>query len=359
MIKRELKLALFFFFLSVSIALPAIIVPIHFRFTFHFNDEDGNITSVILIEHNDDFVRYGFKGSGTLGDPYTLTNKKINTIKKCAIAIIGTSAYFHITNCTISTKYIGIYIKSVGAGTCEISNNHISLKNILRYVNNYACIYVLDSESSKIINNYCTSLHSNYFYKKGISVNYSDNTIIQNNTCLNFLRSITILYSNGVSLINNTIFDNHSRLYIVFCESILVMNNSFSLNGNGGLSFWNCKTIVISYNSFNNCDQFGISSRECENITITYNHFNQSQSILFYSTINSVVHHNNFYKIEIPYQTIDSQAYDNSQTNIWYDHLTQEGNFWSDLSWDDGVIYRIGGPANNTDLYPLEEPVNI
>ena len=52
-----------------------------------------------------------------------------------------------------------------------------------------------------------------------------------------------------------------------------------------------------------------------------------------------------------------AQAFD-TETNLWYNKETNIGNYWSDLLWYEGVIYDIDG-GNNTDPYPLENPVSI
>ncbi|MFW9853120.1 MAG: hypothetical protein ACFFDS_09260, partial [Candidatus Thorarchaeota archaeon] len=52
-----------------------------------------------------------------------------------------------------------------------------------------------------------------------------------------------------------------------------------------------------------------------------------------------------------------SQAQDNSSNNIWYDINSHEGNFWNE--WNSSDPYVIIGSANSTDLYPLDEPINL
>ena len=56
-----------------------------------------------------------------------------------------------------------------------------------------------------------------------------------------------------------------------------------------------------------------------------------------------------------------AQAYEStvdSYNVYWSDIYSYEGNYWSDLIWDEFAIYVIDGSSNN-DLYPLENPVSI
>ena len=71
----------------------------------------------------------------------------------------------------------------------------------------------------------------------------------------------------------------------------------------------------------------------------------------------SIIHHNNLINNAIDsYYT--SQASD-TDNNHWYDTTSNEGNYWSDLIWDDGAIYEIEGYGESKDLHPLQFPVVI
>ncbi|GAH56561.1 unnamed protein product, partial [marine sediment metagenome] len=47
-------------------------------------------------------------------------------------------------------------------------------------------------------------------------------------------------------------------------------------------------------------------------------------------------------------------AYDDGVNNIWYDPVTQEGNYWWDYSGTGN--YTIPGSARSNDTYPLSTP---
>ena len=49
----------------------------------------------------------------------------------------------------------------------------------------------------------------------------------------------------------------------------------------------------------------------------------------------------------------ESQAYDDTGTNIWYNIDLSEGNHWS--GWNSGLgPYSIDGPGNAEDPFPLD-----
>jgi len=73
---------------------------------------------------------------------------------------------------------------------------------------------------------------------------------------------------------------------------------------------------------------------------------------LIYDSHNNNIHHNAFVDNNLGGT---SQAYDDCNTNYWYDSATQEGNYWSD--WSGTGSYSIDGDADSVDLYPLDEPI--
>ena len=51
-----------------------------------------------------------------------------------------------------------------------------------------------------------------------------------------------------------------------------------------------------------------------------------------------------------------SQGWDDGYNNTWYDIITQEGNWWSNI---ESYAYRIGGYGYSIDIFPLnpKEPI--
>ena len=56
----------------------------------HFSDE----TAEIVINTDNDFVRYGFPGNGSIDDPYIISNLTLNTSKMYGFVITNISSYF-------------------------------------------------------------------------------------------------------------------------------------------------------------------------------------------------------------------------------------------------------------------------
>ncbi|GAH42515.1 unnamed protein product, partial [marine sediment metagenome] len=79
--------------------------------------------SPISIGSDDDFITYGFPGSGNSTHPYIIENYNITTTNERGIYITGTHKYFLIRNCYVDAGIVGIYSEYVANGTTTIINN--------------------------------------------------------------------------------------------------------------------------------------------------------------------------------------------------------------------------------------------
>ena len=85
--------------------------------------------------------------------------------------------------------------------------------------------------------------------------------------------------------------------------------------------------------------------------------YNKYIGIKANTCLSCIFHHNNFINNAFD-SHFETQAFD-TESNTWYDISTNEGNFWSDLVWDDGATYVIGGYGASVDPFPLQFPVVI
>ncbi|NPD90619.1 MAG: hypothetical protein HGN29_18055 [Asgard group archaeon] len=297
--------------LIVVIFTTIILVGTPISFIIWFNYDVNYGFGEIVIRKDQDFVnRYDFPGSGTINDPYLITDYNIDTNKEVAILIEETTKYFLITNCTIICPLDGILISFVSEGTARIENNEIQTTTNTYFVE--SLIKVIWAPGSQIINNQLSHLSSIYD-TYGIYVASSKNSLIANNSC------------------------NSLGIGIYVLDSV---------------------SALIEYNFVENC-QSGISINSCDNSVTRYNrlYFNYYTGVYVGWSLSCAFHHNNFLN-NSEAAFYDYQAYDR-ETNIWYEISTNEGNYWSDLVWDDDAIYIIGGHGQNIDLYPLQFPVAI
>jgi len=265
----------------------------------------------IVVRNDQDFENmYNFPGNGTLSDPYVIADLNINTNKEYAIYISWTTKHFLIKNCTIKCSSYGIHVKYAAAGTARIENNNIQPRASLN--NYYSLIFIFHSPGIQIKNNDLSNSQENP-NGSGIYIRESKNTLISNNSCSSLFISIQLSDSDSALIEFN------------FVESCTQ-----------GIDIWSCDFSIIRFNSL---------------------YFNEYPGVKNSHASNCFFHHNNFFNNSLD-DYYNEQAVDNDG-NTWYDRSTNEGNYWSDLVWDDNAFYLIGGRGNCIDRYPLESPVLI
>lgn len=295
--------------LVVVILTSIVLVGTPIGFIVWINYDNNYRIGEIVIRKDQDFVkRYEFPGSGTLNNPYLIADYNIETSKEYAIYIEGTTKHFLITNCTIKCQKDGIFISNTAERSARIENNEI----LGTSYSTYYLIKITQSQGTYIVNNHLNQSYDNT-YSNGISLRYSENSLIANNSCYKVNNGIHAYESNSILIEFN---------YIDTCSV--------------GIRLSDCETSIIRYNALFHNSFLGVELRHC---------------------VGSIIHHNNLINNAIDYY-YESQAYD-TDNNHWYDMTSNEGNYWSDLVWDDSATYEIEGNGRCVDLYPLEFPVMI
>ncbi|MCE7742544.1 MAG: hypothetical protein GOP50_08790 [Candidatus Heimdallarchaeota archaeon] len=247
----------------------------------------------ILIESQSQLVSYTFPGSGTKDDPYRIENYRI----------IYESSY--------GEDVRGIYIMSI--------SSYVLIRN--NYIKGFYCGIDVIKTSDKV-SVMANELDAN---ECGIEFHYTTNQRIIGNKIVNNREGHAIcLYSSyNITVQYNEITD---------CGWIGI---------NTGYGVTNCEF------SYNTVERSGKLVPKPEFPFFAYPYGIRLSSLAF----DNIVHHNNFVDNN-PEGTC--QALDDGETgNQWYDHVTQTGNYWSDLGNKD--VYYIEGPSSNNDIYPLKE----
>lgn len=210
--------------------------------------------SPIIINSDDDFVTYGFSGSGTANDPYLIENYRISATYSEAISISSTTKCFVIQNCLLQDSIFGIYLTSIQADTGNISYN------IFR--RNDASIYVYNSDS--------VIISSNKFWDNAghISVEYSSGMNITHNIMSH--QGLHIFYETNPSVLfsynvfNNTV-DSKPIGWFLNQENLTISTPDY-----GQIFLINCADSKIE-NQVMYKPTIGISVFAGENITIENN----------------------------------------------------------------------------------------
>jgi len=160
--------------------------------------------SNIIINSDNDFLKYNFPGSGAKTDPYVIENYTI-TGPNGVISVSNTHKYFVIRNCLISgSSDFGIIISDIADGTAIIENNTISSCGLsgIRF-----------GENSRVQGQIITGnlLINNV---EGISIYTNDNNIITNNFLINNEKWGVGLVWGGINntITNNYFFSNYNEL---------------------------------------------------------------------------------------------------------------------------------------------------
>jgi parallel beta-helix repeat protein len=376
----------------------------------------------IVIKNDNDFTeRYNFPGSGTSDDPYQIKDLVIETTKMWAIAVFDTTKYFTIENCTLAAFHGCIYLNSIAQRTALVENNNCTLYSGYYYWYYYnipeSCISVINSVGIMIRENLCFGYD---YWGNGISLWNSDYTIITNNTGTGFEASIKVvtssnviiernicknnIYGNGLSItsssdiyilnnvvrnntyqgiglqesnyniviINNTIVENqvgifvNENYYYPFPEHWfnVISGNNFENNSNSAIILYDMTNLDISSNYIKN-HKLGITIYDAWNCSIYNNRIESSTEygIQLIDGYNVTIYENNFINNNLGgTDSGTAQALDESEAsdlNFWYNQISSRGNFWSDLIWNEYVVYEIDGIREITDLYPLESPVTL
>ncbi|MCG3215449.1 MAG: right-handed parallel beta-helix repeat-containing protein [Candidatus Heimdallarchaeota archaeon] len=178
--------------LSILIALSIFLI-VYFTTIYRPRIKD---TDNIVIWNDADFKNYRFGGKGTEANPYLIENLNITTLSHEGIYIAHTTKYFIIRNCYVNAIKTGIFIDHVADETAVISFNTLEK-------NADSGIYITNSDNIQIYNN---TLLSNW---DGITIEDSQNSILQNNLCEDNRNKGIFLYNSLNSFIGNSVSINN------------------------------------------------------------------------------------------------------------------------------------------------------
>jgi parallel beta-helix repeat protein len=259
----------------------------------------------------------------------------------------------HIYDLSAINNWVGIYIES--------SNNNV-IENCDFSNNNGSGIIVRYSDRNEFRNNTC---NSNYY--RGMAIGYSNENLIENNTftynywygglgishsCSNIIKNNIVSYnhpngpghgifltwySNNNVIQNNTCLNNTWGVHMgVYCYENLIISNTFSGNRNYGVfTQVDNSNNIISSNTFSSNHGGILLSAYTLNTTINENYFIGDREnyviILKENCNNTAIFHNNFIK------SGDIKVWDKGSNNYWYNTTLLEGNYWSNYTGlDDG-----------------------
>jgi parallel beta-helix repeat protein len=269
----------------------------------------------IFIEKNEDFNNYGFPGNGDPGNPYLIQNLNITAIGSYGISISDVTKYFEIRDCYIYADY------------------PIILNFVL-------------SPETLIFNN---TLMTDYITGNGITINQTDDTMIQDNFFMDFINGMYIENCGNLTILDNHFDSCWNHIKAFHFGNSLVEYNTFEGSLYYSIDITNSDVLDIFNNTFFN-NEHGIVFSTVDNTDIIDNVFkdNIGYGIRFLSCTDNKVYHNYFIGNGIRFL---SQAYDDSHTtgNVWY--YNEVGNFWTDL--DDRIYYPIDGTDYVFDLWPF------
>jgi len=202
---------------------------------FATDREEKNIAKVkdsltpsepIIIDEDEDFISYGFNGSGTAEDPYVIESLNITTGASIGIHITGTTKHFIIRNNYINARNLGIAVGELEDFTAIITNNF--------------CEKNTESIFMK------TDIHC------GIYVYYATGVVIDNNTCINNGEGISVYSSANITILyNDCSYNEEEGIYADDVSNVTIINSRCSFNEDEGILVGG-NNIVLSNNYCSN-----------------------------------------------------------------------------------------------------------
>jgi parallel beta-helix repeat protein len=172
-------------------------------------------------------------GSGTISDPYVITDLIIGGSSGAAISIMNVDTNLTIRNCIITDSFDGISI--IGSTNITISNNTIE--------NVYDGLYLYDVV----------------------------NITITNNTIIDSMEGIYLAAAGGSTIFGNTIIDSMEGIYLADADGNIVLDNDILRSNWCGICLAFSDDNTISGNSVTDAKDFGIYLRESDGNTISDN----------------------------------------------------------------------------------------
>ncbi|MHA1978463.1 MAG: right-handed parallel beta-helix repeat-containing protein [Candidatus Hodarchaeales archaeon] len=277
----------------------------------------------ISITSDAEFVSYNFPGSGVVNDPYRIEGFNITSTSDNLISIVGTTAYFLITN------------------------------NMLNGLNSALTgISFLFVDHGTIVNNTIENVSGN-----GIHLDNSHNNTIRKNVVYANHGHCLLISSNNNSISGN-VFSNSTKSSVNIRDSHQnqIFQNSFHNNHGSGLQLNRSRESHISNNFLYENNALGISLVDSNNNNILNNYIlnNTLHGIgVDVSSQNNIMKFNAFLGNNAGLK----QASDDGIDNIFLYNNWEEWDF-PDVDSNNlvDIPYSIGGLSNQQDLYPLVRP---
>ena len=187
------------------------------------------------------------------------------------------------------------------------------------------------SKNITLTNNIC-----NNNKEIGIYTYITPNSTLTDNTCNNNKIGIMLDVSRGSTLINNRCINNINYGILVYISSNTILTDNTCKNNNrhGIRLDYFSSSCLITYNLLKENKEYGITLEAYCN--------------------DNIIHHNTFVDNNLGGTSQALDKYSPNENNIWYDTVTNEGNYWSD--WSGEGSYSIDGQAFSVDPYPLGDP---
>ena len=384
-IYRNIIVSAFLSLTLISVILLSILLPRSFD------------VKILIICSDEDFIEYGFPGSGTKNDPYLIQNLELGLTKYYVddyytiISISNTTKYFVIRNCVLSGGIKSIHLNHVENRTAKIIGNTLiawefCVDNIYFEtsvgieVENTAGVEIRDNIliGREIVKTWSLGEYILYNeFTRGVCLKNSSNNLIESNNIKNTEIPIDCFKSDEINVERNLIiFEEHAGCWFINCSSVsisdnmfkgyvfdsiyvsysvnvVICNNTIIMGGySTGIRLNYSKYMFIDNNSISN-NNVGIRITYCSEILISLNVINRCYYYaidLFFDISQVVIYHNSFLNNNFK-NSEESQCRDNGINNIWYNEYINEGNYWSDLGMN--LTYEIDGSAGSVDFYPL------
>ncbi len=320
-----------------------------------------------------------------------------NTFRNCSWAIEAHSC----SSCFISNNFFEnnyVSIETTGCNGFKIQGNTFS--------NNIEQVIDLFNDNNVILlNNTITNISG-----IGFLITYSQLVLIEGNTFTDCEDTCIIThYITSTTIVNNSITNCNSGIEASNGNNVVILGNNLSIHNNGiafnritdGLlernycsngSYYGIRAFDLAYSIIRNNvlqsnnstgmyiagggeleiknnayynNSIGLEITSSNKLTISHNIFEHNLEYgMYISAVNATIWSNNFIENNYKNNTaIHAQAKDMINNtyykgySLWYNNITKQGNYWSELAWFAGVEYIIDH-GNRTDYYPLEARVD-
>ena len=332
-----------------------------------------------------DGAGYSLQGSGSgTGIGLTLKTDRLGysgvTIKNLQIKGFTTGIHFSsssnniISRCNITDCHYGISILSSSSNA--FSGNYLHNSTI-----GFEFVY---SPNNVLTNNHLDS-NSQPLWFEGDWINSID----PSNT-INSSKPIYYFVNQKDLLINPSAYPEIGYLAFVNCTRIIVKNLNYSNSVMGIVMVQTTNSTITQNNITNNWR--GVYLYGSNNNSITENHVANNEDGIYVETnsantiagnsitnngcgvylvgANQIIYHNNFVNNS---KNVDAEEWNSlsfvplpNGMHVWDNDYPFGGNYWSDYNGTDANHDRIGDTPymvsqyhNNTDRYPLMEPVDV